>query len=83
MLQERQVLHIVAGTHDWTPTKKDLKKLAKMFVRAATDPGSGVVATRDGVSVQQCSVVVDTEALKPVRIKVRRLKKAKKLKAAK
>lgn len=56
--ETRNILVINAGLDGvWEPSKKELKKLTKLFVRALEDTNvSSVVAVRDGVKVSLLEV---------------------------
>ncbi len=51
-----KILHIAAGTADWTPSQEELQQLVTMFQAVDSDPLGGIVATRDGVTVTEIGV---------------------------
>lgn len=49
--RQRAITHIAAGSEDWEPTAAELSELANRFLSADIDPISGVVVTRNDVTV--------------------------------
>jgi len=54
----RKVLHIQAGSPDWTPSPDELQQLVTLFQTAKNDPLGAIVVTRDGVKVDVTDKVV-------------------------
>jgi hypothetical protein len=50
----KHILHVTVGDAYWQPSKKELKKLAKLFRKAK--PDMDVVVTRTGVLAQVLEV---------------------------
>jgi hypothetical protein len=71
MSKKKMMLHVVVGTPDWEPTKADIRRVAKMFSKAAASNDAGIVVTRPGIEVSQYEV----RAGGGVRVTVKRKKK--------
>lgn len=52
--RQRGILHLTMSNSDeWEPTVQDLEFLTELFMNADSDPLGAIIATRDGVSVEE------------------------------
>lgn len=51
--RQRAMLHATAGTEDWVATPEELEAIVNIFQQAELDPLGAVVATRDGIELNE------------------------------
>lgn len=51
--RQRPILHISMGDPEWTATEDDYKSIVNLFLQADHDPTGAIVATRDGVNLNE------------------------------
>lgn len=49
--RQRPIMHVAAGTDDWEPQPEQLSDILSSFQAADLDPISGIVVTRNGVTI--------------------------------